>query len=136
MGEHAPSEPVDDGDEMDEAARHRDIGDVRRPDSIGPLDLHAAQQIGVNLVAGRGFRGVAAPIDRLDPHALHQRRHMSAEVCGVLSGYACVSAIPPTQAMHASEVEMAKTQTGSTTDRLTHPLLEKLGAVSPQEIFA
>jgi len=31
---------------------------------------------------------------------------------------------------------MAKTQTGSTTDRLTHPLLEKLGAVSPQEIFA
>ena len=67
-----------DGDEIDEAARHRDIGDIRRPDLIGPLDLHAAQQIGINLVARRGFRGVAAPIDRLDPHAPHQRCHVSA----------------------------------------------------------
>src|SRR5271170_1063617 len=56
MGEHTPGEPIDDRDQIDEAARHRDIGNIRRPDLIGPLDLHAAQQIGINLVARRGFR--------------------------------------------------------------------------------
>src|SRR5271169_482927 len=31
---------------------------------------------------------------------------------------------------------MAKNQTDSTADRVMHPLLEKLGAVSPQGLFA
>ena len=31
----APAEPVDDGDKIDEAARHRDVGYVRRPDWFG-----------------------------------------------------------------------------------------------------
>ena len=33
---------------------------------------------GIDLVAGRGFRGVAPAIDRLDSHALHQGRDMPA----------------------------------------------------------
>src|SRR5208337_2732438 len=51
--------------------------DVGRPDLIGSLDLHVAQKIRVNLVAWRGFGGVWLAIDRLDPHALHQRCDMA-----------------------------------------------------------
>ena len=69
---------VDDRRQVDEAARHRDVGDVHRPDLVGPLDLHPAQEIGIDLVARRGFAGVRAAVDRLDPHALHQRRDMAA----------------------------------------------------------
>ncbi len=39
------SEPVHDGHEKDEAARHRDVGDVGRPDLVGPLDRERAQQV-------------------------------------------------------------------------------------------
>ena len=78
MRKHPPAEPIDDGDEIDEAARHGDIGDVRRPDLVGPLDFHAAQQIGIDLVSWRGLRRIAPPVDRFDPHALHQRRDMPA----------------------------------------------------------
>jgi len=44
---------------------------------IGPLDLHPAQQIRVDLVAGHRFAGVRTAIDGCDPHALHQARHVA-----------------------------------------------------------
>ena len=78
MRKHAPTEPVDDGDEIDEAARHRDVGDVGRPDLVQPLDRHARQPVRVDLVAGRGFAGVRTAIERLDSYALHQGRDMPA----------------------------------------------------------
>ena len=64
--------------QIDEAARHRDVGDVHRPDLVGPLDLHSAQEIRINLVARRGFGRVRLAIDRLDAHPLHHRRHALA----------------------------------------------------------
>ncbi len=73
MREDAPAEPVDDRHQVDEAARHRDVGDVRRPGLIGPPDLHAAQEVGVNPVTLGRLRRVWPAIDRLDPHTLHQR---------------------------------------------------------------
>ena len=63
MRENPPAEHVDDRRQVDEATRHWDVGDVHRPHLIGPLDLHPAQQIRVDLVAGRGFAGVRTAID-------------------------------------------------------------------------
>ena len=67
MRENPPAEHVDDRRQEDEATRHWDVGDVHRPHLIGPFDLHPAQQIRVDLVAGRGFAGVRAAIDGCDP---------------------------------------------------------------------
>src|SRR5450631_1769488 len=78
MAEHPPAEPVDDGGEIDEAMRHRNVSDVHRPDLVWTLDLQPAQQIGVNLVPRRGLRRVRPAINRLDAHALHQRGDAAA----------------------------------------------------------
>ena len=52
MGERTPAEPIDDGDEIDEAARHRDIGNIRRPDLIwADRPSRTRSRIRVNLVA-------------------------------------------------------------------------------------
>ena len=40
--EDPAAEPVDDGGEIDEAARHRDIRDVHRPDLVGSDDRQVA----------------------------------------------------------------------------------------------
>ena len=77
MRENPPAEHVDDRRQVDEAARQRDVGDVHRPHLIGPFDLQPAQQVGVDLVAGRGFAGVRTAIDGCDPDALHQARHVA-----------------------------------------------------------
>src|SRR5215212_2789294 len=52
-GENPAAEPVDDRGEVDEAARHRDVGDVHRPDLVGPGDRYVAQQVGIDLVTWR-----------------------------------------------------------------------------------
>src|SRR5216683_820061 len=72
-GQNPATEPVDDGTEIDEPARHRDIGDVHRPNLIGPGDRHLAEQIWVDLVAQGRLGGVGPAIERLDAHAPHQR---------------------------------------------------------------
>src|ERR1035437_1289738 len=77
-GSIVPAEPVDDGGEIDEAARHRDIGDVHRPDLVRTFDLQPAQKIGINLIPWRGLRRIRLTVDRFDPHALHQRGDMAA----------------------------------------------------------
>ena len=78
MRKDAAARHVDDRREIDEAAPHRDVADVHRPDMIRPVDLHAAQKIRVDLVARRRLARIRPPIDRLDPHPLHQRRDMPA----------------------------------------------------------
>ena len=72
-GKDTAGEPVDDSRKIDEATRHRDVGDVHRPDLIGPNDLQVAQKVGVDFVPGGRFRGVGYPIQCPNPHALHQR---------------------------------------------------------------
>ena len=71
--QHAPREPVEHCGEIDEAFRHRDIGDVHRPDLVRPHDFHAAQQIGIDLVPRLRLRRARAPVERLNAHAPHQR---------------------------------------------------------------
>jgi hypothetical protein len=45
---------------------------------VGLGDAHAAQQIGIDLVAGRGLAGAGARNQRLDPHHAHQPLHALA----------------------------------------------------------
>jgi hypothetical protein len=77
MRQDPPAEDIDDGGQIDEAARHGNVGDVRRPDLIGPFDLHPAQKIRIDLVTRRGFAGVRTAVDRRYSHAIHQARHMA-----------------------------------------------------------
>jgi hypothetical protein len=50
-GKTMPPVRVDDGGEIDEAARHRNIGDVHRPHFVCALDLQSSQQIGIDSMA-------------------------------------------------------------------------------------
>ena len=71
-GQDKAARPVHDRHQVEEAALHRDIGDVGAPDVIRPLDRQAAQQIRVNPVLGVRIAGPRRPIDRLKPHQTHQ----------------------------------------------------------------
>src|SRR5271166_6616528 len=53
--QNRPAGPVDDRHQIEEAARHRDVGHVGRPHVVRLDNLQAAQQVGVYLVPGRGF---------------------------------------------------------------------------------
>src|SRR6478736_5370242 len=76
--QHATAEPVEHDSQIDEAARHRDVGDVHRPHLVWPRDLDAAQQIRIDLVSRLGLRRARTAIERLYPHPPHQRLHMTA----------------------------------------------------------
>ena len=76
--EDPAAEPVDDGGQVDEATRHRNVGDVHGPDLVGSINRQPAQEIRVDLVPWRGLRGARFSVERLDPQALHQRRDMAA----------------------------------------------------------
>jgi hypothetical protein len=52
METEPPAEPVYDGGELDEAARHGHVGDVYRPHLVWPIDRKATQQIRIDPVAG------------------------------------------------------------------------------------
>lgn len=68
-----PCEPVQHCGQVDEPARHEDVGDVHRPDLIGAGDWQLPEQIGINFVSRCRFRRVRLAIEGLDAHALHQR---------------------------------------------------------------
>src|ERR1700730_3859351 len=70
--------PVEHHGEIDEAVRHRNVGDVHGPDLVWTRNLQATQQIRMDLVAGLGLGGARAAIERLYPHPPHQRLHMPA----------------------------------------------------------
>jgi hypothetical protein len=66
--------PVDDRHQIEKSrARY-----VRRPELVHPLDRKSPQQIGENLVAGRGFAGVRLRNERRDSHPPHQSLHALA----------------------------------------------------------
>ena len=76
--QHARTGPVEDGGEVDKAARHRDIRDVHRPDLVRPGVRPMPQEIGKH-----GMRAVAAAGAGLrtqggNPHVEHQGADPSA----------------------------------------------------------
>jgi hypothetical protein len=64
--------------QVDEAPRHRDVGDIHRPRLIGPRHRQPTQQVRVDLVARRGFGGVRPAIKLRDAHPPHRPRHVLA----------------------------------------------------------
>src|SRR5664279_4505418 len=76
--QHAPAVPVDHGRQVDEAARHRDVGDVHRPDVVRTRDRQHAQQVRVDRVPWRLLARVGLAVQRRDAHAPHQRGHVLA----------------------------------------------------------
>jgi hypothetical protein len=60
-----------------EITRHRNVSDVHRPHLVGTDNLHSAQQIRIDLVPRLGFRRARTAIERLYPHPLHQRLHVT-----------------------------------------------------------
>lgn len=71
-GQHLPGLPVHDGNQIEEAAPHRPVGDVGAPDLIGPFHAQSTQQIGLGLVPLRGFAGVGLLVDRHQAHKPHR----------------------------------------------------------------
>jgi hypothetical protein len=51
---HEAAEPVHHCGQVQEAAAHRNVSNIGAPDVVGPEDLYATQQVGVDLVTGAG----------------------------------------------------------------------------------
>ncbi len=64
--------PVHDGDQIQEPAPHRQVGDIGAPDLIGPIHPQPFQQVGIGLVPFRRPAGFRLLIDRHQPHEAHQ----------------------------------------------------------------
>jgi hypothetical protein len=71
-GEHIAAEPVHNGDQIDIAAWHTDIRDVRRPYLIGVHNGYVLQQIRVDVVFRVRFAGVGLAVKRFQSHAAHE----------------------------------------------------------------
>lgn len=76
-GQDPAAEPVDDGGKADRSPRHRDAGDVGRPDLVRTRHRKIPQQVRVDLAPRRRFRRVRTAVERRDGHPLHQRRDVT-----------------------------------------------------------
>src|SRR5665213_4478651 len=128
MTEHASAEPVDDGGQIYEPARHRDVGDVHRPDLVRTIDLQPApgHKIYPYLLRGlkvdcpnqvcamdityipmaRGFVYLAAVVDWFSRRVLSHRVSITME-----AGF-CVEALEEALAKHGRP-KMFNTDQGS-----------------------
>lgn len=50
VGQHLARGPVDDGDQIDKAPVHRNVGDVGRPAVVGAIDREASEQVRIDRV--------------------------------------------------------------------------------------
>ena len=73
-GQHGAAYPIHNDHQIEEAFGHRDVGDVRAPDLIDPLDREPAKQVGVDLVHRRCLAGIRALVDRHQPISRIKRR--------------------------------------------------------------
>ncbi len=70
--------PVEDHGQIHEAAAHRDVGRVHRPDLVRAVDGDAAQQIREHGMLAMPATGPRPLVERLDAHPAHQRGDMLA----------------------------------------------------------
>ncbi len=71
-GQDVPACPVHDRHQIQEAALHRDIGDVGAPDVVRPLDPQVLEQTGPHPVLGMRHASPRRPVDRLKTQQAHQ----------------------------------------------------------------
>ena len=70
--EHLAAVPVHDRDQVEEALCERDVGNVRAPDLVGPVDEESPQQVGVFEVRLVRNRRSLLGGQRPDSHQVHQ----------------------------------------------------------------
>jgi len=70
--EHETAEPIHHGDQVEKPTMHRNVRNIGAPDLVGPFDGNAAQQIRVDLVAGRRTTQVRFRIKGFDIQNTHQ----------------------------------------------------------------
>ena len=127
-GDRAGVAAVHDHRQVHPAVRHRHVGDVARPNLVGPHNGHISQQIRVNSMLGVVPRQVRLGIDRLQSHQPHQTLrpraadaehlgHLSAAVAGRLQ----VLLVDPT---HPSQILR----------RLTRRLVIQTRPIQPQQL--
>lgn len=75
--QHPATRPVQDGEEIHEAALHGNIRDICRPDVIGTTDREIAEKIRIDGVGRMPPTERRFAIQGLDPHAAHQRGHLA-----------------------------------------------------------
>jgi hypothetical protein len=74
--QHPSAGPVQHRHQVHPATRHRDVGDVQRPDLVGALDGQPAQRVREHRVRRVLLARVGLAVQRLDAHAPHQRAHV------------------------------------------------------------
>ena len=72
MREHLTAVPVDHGHEIEKAFRHRDVRNVRRIDLPRSRNLHASEQIRINLVPFSRRRRAVLGVDGPKTHQAHE----------------------------------------------------------------
>ena len=70
--QHRTAHPVHDHHQIEEAPGHRDVGDVRAPDLVDPLDRDPAEQVGIDLVRRCRLARVRSLVDRHQAGKPHQ----------------------------------------------------------------
>ena len=99
---------------MDEAPRHRDVGNVHRPDLVGPGDGKFPQQIGVDLMPRCRFRPVRPSIQCLDAHALPQRgKVQTPDLEPILDGQSLQHPAAREREFHVTLVDQGRISFGS-----------------------
>ena len=67
--------PVHDRHEVQEAAFHWDVRDIRTPHLVRPGDGYVSEQIRIHLVLGMRLACSRLPVDRHQSHLPHQAPH-------------------------------------------------------------
>lgn len=73
---HLSRGPVNNRDQIDEAAPHRNIGQIDGPDLIRPFDNEATEQVEIDLVFRVRLADVGFAVDSFDSHLSHQSTRM------------------------------------------------------------
>src|ERR687891_257795 len=60
---------------------HGQVGNVRRPDLINPVNFQPPQQVRIDLMPWRWLAGPRPPVDGLESHGAHQSLHPLATHC-------------------------------------------------------
>lgn len=80
-GKNPSAVPINDSHQIHKAPAHRDVGNIRGPHLIGPLDTQVAQQVVVNRMRGMPAAGVWLAVQRFDTHLPHQPANTPTSDC-------------------------------------------------------
>ena len=76
-GQDLSHRPIHDRHEKHKALRHRDVGNIRGPDLVWPIDGETAEQIWVDGMRRMAGAGMGPSINPPDTHAPHQHANVA-----------------------------------------------------------